>query len=82
MSFPNSNFEGNISTFVFGKYFDIIDHWKLSVWHRDIYYAKKILNYFVCVEVRIFVENLNVYEGHISRGHYYKHGDWIRLPCV
>jgi len=26
------------------------------VGHRDIYYAKKILNYFVCLEIRILVE--------------------------
>ena len=57
MSFPNSNFEGKYGTYVFGKYFDITD--------SDIYYAKKILNTFVCVEVRIFVVKLNVYEGHI-----------------
>jgi len=55
MSFPNRNFEGNFSTYVFGKYFDNIDRWKLSVGHRDIYYAKKILNTFVCVAVRITV---------------------------
>jgi len=47
------------------SHFDIIEIWKLIVGHRDIDYAKKILNPFVCVEVRIFVEKLNVYEGHI-----------------
>jgi len=47
------------------SHFDIIESWKLNVGHRDIYYAKKILNSFVCVEVRIIVEKLNVYEGHI-----------------
>ena len=46
-------------------HFDIIDNWELIVGHRDIYYAKQILNTFVCVEVRILVEKWNVYEGHI-----------------
>jgi hypothetical protein len=36
ISFPNSNFEGNFSTYVFGKFFDIIDSWKVNVGHRDI----------------------------------------------
>jgi len=37
------------------SHFDIIENSKLIVGHRDIYYAKKILNFFVCVEVRILV---------------------------
>jgi hypothetical protein len=36
----------------------------LIVGHRDIYFAKKILNSFVCVEIGILVEKLNVFEGH------------------
>jgi len=36
--------------------FDVIENSKLIVGHRDIYYAKKILNSFVCVAVRILVE--------------------------
>jgi len=47
------------------SHFDIIESWKLNVWHRGICYAKKILNAFVCVEVTILVEKWNVYEGHI-----------------
>jgi len=47
------------------SYFDIIESWKLNVGHRDIYYAKKILKTFVCVEFRIPEEKWNVYEGHI-----------------
>ena len=47
------------------SHFNIIESWKLIVGHRDIYYAKKILNTFVCVEVRILVEKWNVYEGNI-----------------
>jgi len=30
---------------------------KKSVGHRDIYYAKKMLNNFACLEFRILVEN-------------------------
>jgi len=47
------------------SHFDIIENWKLNVGHPDIYIAKKILNTFVCVEVRIRVDNWNEYEGHI-----------------
>jgi len=65
MSFPNRNFEENFSTYVIGKSFWLYRELKLIVGHRDIYYAKKILNTFVCVEVRILVEKWNVYEGHI-----------------
>ena len=39
----------------FESNFDIIESGKLIVAHRDIYYAKKILNTFVCVEDRILV---------------------------
>ena len=45
--------------------FDIIENWKLIVGHRVIYYAKKILNHFVCVRVRNPVEKWNVYQVHI-----------------
>jgi len=47
------------------SHFDFIDSWKLIVGHSDIYYAKKILTPFVCVEIRILVEKWNVYESHI-----------------
>ena len=43
-------------------HFDIIGKWKLIVGNRDINYAKKILNAFVCVEVRNLVEKWNIYE--------------------
>jgi len=36
--------------------FDFNESSKLIVEHRDILYAKKILNSFVCVKVRILVE--------------------------
>jgi len=66
MSFPNSNFEEKFSTYFLASHFDITESWKLIVGHHDIYCAKKILNTFACVEVRIPVEKWNVYEGHIS----------------
>jgi len=65
ISFPNSNFEGNISTYVFGKSFWHYRSWKLILGHRDIYYAKKILNAIVCVEVRILVGKWHIFEAHI-----------------
>ena len=43
----------------------IIESWKLILGHRAIYYAKKIINTFVCVEIRILVEMWYAYEGHI-----------------
>jgi len=47
------------------SHFDIIESWKLIFGHRDNFYAKKILNPFVFVEIRILVEKWNEYEGHI-----------------
>jgi len=41
MSFPNSNFEGNISTCVWQSHFEIFENGKVSVGRGDIYYAKK-----------------------------------------
>jgi len=54
----------------------------LIIVHRDIYYAKRILNSFVRVGVRILVEKCNVYEGHIFRRTLPQTSDWKRLPCV
>ena len=38
--------------------FDIMETWKMNVGHGDIYYAKKILNIFICVEVRILCKKV------------------------
>jgi len=66
MSFPNSNFDGNISTYVFGKSFWNYRGLNIDCWTtRYIYIAKKILNTFLWVEFRILVGKWNVYEGHI-----------------
>jgi len=61
MSFPNSNFEGNFSTYGYVSHFVIIESWKYNVGHRDIYYGKKIFNSFVSVELWILVKKWNVY---------------------
>jgi hypothetical protein len=65
ISFPNSSFEENLVIMCLASYFDIIENWKLIDMATYIM-RKKILNTFLCVEVRILVEKLNVYEGHIS----------------
>jgi len=64
MSFSNSNFEGNFSTYVFGKSFWHYRELKIDccAWRHIL---KKILYSFVCVEVRILVEKWTVYECHI-----------------
>jgi len=41
MSFPNSSFEGNVSTYVFGKSFWHYRELKIEFGHRDIDFAKK-----------------------------------------
>ena len=47
------------------SHFVIIEKWKLNGGYRDIYYAKKILNTFACLEFRILVGKKIVYECHI-----------------
>ena len=63
-SFPKSNFEGNLLLCVWQ---DILTMSRAEYWLLDFatYITKKIINPFVCVEVRILVEKLNVNEGHI-----------------
>jgi len=65
MSFPNSNFEGIFSSYVFGKV--ILTLSRAENWMMDIvtYIIQKILNIFICVEVRILVKKWNMYEAHI-----------------
>ena len=64
MSFPNSNFEGNSSTYVFGKSFHIIENWKVKVGHRDIYNAKTI-KFFHVWRLQFLVKKWNLYGAHI-----------------
>ena len=66
MSFHSGNFEGNFSTYVFGKSFWHFRELKIDCWTSRNILCEKILNSScVCVEVRILVEKRNVYEGHI-----------------
>ena len=62
MSFPNSNFEGTFSTYVFGKSFWHYRELKIDCWTSRHILREKILNSFVSVEVRILVENCIIYE--------------------
>ena len=64
MSFPNSNFEGIFSTYVWQV---ILTLSRAENWMLDIatYIMQKILNFFICVEFRIRVKKWNIYEAHI-----------------
>ena len=65
VSFQNSNFEGNVSTYVFGKLFLHYRQLKTDCWTWRHILCEKILNIFLSVEVRIVVEKWNIYEAHI-----------------
>ena len=58
MSFPNSNFEGNFSTYVFKKSFWNYRDLKNECWTSQHILCKKILNFFICVEVRILCKKV------------------------
>ena len=58
MSFPNSNFEGNFITYVFGKSFWHYRDIKSECWTSRHILCKKILNVFICVEVRILCKKV------------------------
>ena len=58
MSFRNRNFEGNFSTYVFGKSFWHYRDLKSECWTSRHILCKKILKFFVCVEVRILCKNV------------------------
>ena len=71
MSFPNSNFEE-----IFSTYWDLKSE---SCTSRHILW-KKILNFFICVEVRILCKKCEIcMKLTFSRGHYNKHADCKRL---
>jgi len=65
MSFPNSNFEGNFSTYVFGKKFLHYRELKIVCLSSRHILCEKKLNSLLGVVVRILVEKLNIYEDHI-----------------
>ena len=58
MSFPNSNFEGNLSIYVFGKSFWHYRDLKSECWTSRHILFKKILNVFICVEIRILCKKV------------------------
>ena len=58
MSFRNSNFEGNFSTYVFGKSFWYYRDLKSECRTSRHNLCKKILNFFICVEVRILCKKV------------------------
>ena len=58
VSFPNSNFEGNFRTYVFGKSFLHYRDLKRECWTSRHILCKKILNFFICVEVRILCKKV------------------------
>ena len=58
MSIPNSNFEGNFSIYVFGKSFWHYRELKSECWASGHILCKKILNIFICVEVRILCKKV------------------------
>ena len=66
MSFPIIIFEGNFSTYVFGKSFWHYREVKIDCWSSRHILCEKILNTFLGVEVRILVERLNIFKCHIS----------------
>ena len=80
MSFPTSNVEAKFSTYVFWQVILTLsrsENWLLGI---ATYIMRKVLNPFLCVDVRILVEKINIYiKFTFSRGHYYKHADWKRL---
>jgi len=65
MSFRNSNLEGIFSTYVFGKSFWHYREQKNDCLTSRRILCEKILKTLVCVELRILVGKLNIYEGHI-----------------
>ena len=58
MSFPISKFDGTFSTYMFGKSF--LHYWDLKseCWTSRHILFKKILNFFICVEVRILCKKV------------------------
>ena len=65
MSLPNSNFEGNFNTYVFGKSFWHYRDLKSECWTSRHILCKKILNFSYVWRLEFFVKKLNMYEAHI-----------------
>ena len=60
MYYPNSNFEENFSTYVFAKSFGHYRELKRECWTSRHILCKKILNIFICVEVRILCKKSEI----------------------
>ena len=65
MSYPNSNFEENFSTYVIGKSFWHNRDLKSECWTSRHILCKKKLNYFYVWRLEFFVKKWNIYEAHI-----------------
>ena len=63
MSVPSSIFEGKFSTYIFGMCLSLA--LSPAVGHREIYFKRNIIKYFVCVEFCILLEKWNIYEAQI-----------------
>ena len=64
MCLPNSNIEGNFSTYVFGKSFWYYRGLKSECRTLRHILCEKFIKFFICVEVRILVKKWNMYEAH------------------
>ena len=65
MSFPNRSFEGNFSTYVFGKSFWHYRDLKSECWTSRHILWKKKLNFFLCLEFRILCKKVKyVFSSH------------------
>ena len=65
LSFPNSNFEGNFITYVFGKSFWHYRELKSECWTSRHIVCQKILNFSYVWSIEFFVKKWNMYEAHI-----------------
>ena len=66
MSFPNSNFEGNFSTYMFGKVILSLLRPEKRLTSRHLLF-KKLLNFFIYLEVRILCKKvIYVWRSHFT----------------
>jgi len=63
--FPNSNFEGVVSMYVFGKWFWHYRELKCECWTSRHILCEKILINFICGEVWILVEKWKIHDAYI-----------------
>ena len=82
MSFPNSNFEGNFSTYVFAKSFGHYRELKSECWTSRHILSKKIFNFSYVWRLEFFVKSEICMKVAFSRSHYNKNADWKRILRV